>query len=72
MDGAIKRIEENKFYILYKRELPKHDVTPKYVIYRTADFGGDYFDDFYTLTEARRIFNKATKEAQECEEIIAL
>jgi len=63
MSNAILRIEENGFYILYKRLLEKKEVTPKYVIYRHKDFGGDLFQDFYTLTEARRIFKKLTKEA---------
>lgn len=66
----LHRIEENKFYILYKRILPKNDVSQKYVIYRTEQFGGDLLENFYTLTEARKIFVKATKEAIEQDNIV--
>ena len=70
MNCILNRIDESKYYILFKRILAKNDVSPKYVIYRTQEFGGDLFEDFYYLTEARRIFKKATKEAIEHEQIL--
>jgi hypothetical protein len=70
MQNIIKRIDENKFYILYRRILEKKDCTAKYVIYRTQEYGGDYLESFYSLTEARRIFKKVSKEAIECENIL--
>jgi len=66
----INRIKENKFYILYKRVIPKNTICPRYVIYRTDEFDGDLVKDFNYLSEAKRFFNKATKEAETYERIL--
>lgn len=66
----VDRIKENEFYILYKRAVGWNDDTCKYVIYRTDEYGGDMFKEFRYLTEAKRIFNKATKEAIEHNKIM--
>lgn len=58
----LNRIKENKFYILFSRDKGKN-TCPKYVIYRSNEFGGDLLKEFRYLREAKRIFNKATKEA---------
>jgi hypothetical protein len=63
---ALTRIDENEYYILYKRALAKNDCAPKYAIYRTQEYGGDLFKDFYYLEEARKIFKQVTKEAIQC------
>lgn len=61
--AVIYRIDENAYYILYKSKLEKNEVGNKYSIYRTEDFGGDFLDSFRYLSEARKVFNKATREA---------
>jgi hypothetical protein len=66
-EGIVSRILENKFYILYRRTLSKKDVTPKYVIYNTGEFGGDFFKAYRSLTLAKRDFNRASKEAKQYE-----
>lgn len=63
MKSNMQRIEENKFYILYRRVLDKKDSMNRYVIYRTSDYGGDMFEDFSYLTMARKIFKIATRQA---------
>jgi hypothetical protein len=63
MQTVITPIRTNKYYRLYKRHLAKGDTAPKYVIYYAEEYGGDMWREFYSLTEAKRIFNKATKEA---------
>lgn len=68
--AVIRRIKENKYYILYKRIKDKGDTIPLYVIYRTKEYGGDLFDEFKLLSCARRTFEKATKQAIEHERII--
>lgn len=63
MKNAVNRIMENEFYILYKRELKPKDVSDKYVIYHTKEYGGDCFRSFKSLTQARKMFNICSKEA---------
>jgi len=67
--NIINRIDENQYYILYKRNLDKNDVSSKYSIYRTDEYGGDLFKDFRYLSEARKIFKKLTNECIEHEKI---
>ena len=61
----IKRILENKFYILYERILKKNEIMNKYVIYRSEEYGHDYLESFNNLRQAKSVFNKATKRAIE-------
>ena len=73
MSNAIYRIKENKFYILYKRKLEKNECMAKYFIKNTEEFGGVYLGEYYSLTQAKKVFNKATKEAlQYAKELLTL
>ena len=63
----IKRILENKFYILYERILQKNDIMNKYVIYRSEEYGHDFLESFDNFAIAKNVFDKATKEAIEYE-----
>jgi len=61
----LTRENANKFYILYRRHLPNNDTACKFAIYRSEEFGKDYFGEYRTLREAKKVFNKLTKEAEE-------
>jgi hypothetical protein len=60
----LNRENANKFYILYRRHLPKNDTSCKFAIYRSVEFGNDYFGEYRTLREAKKVFNKVTKQAE--------
>ena len=61
----LTRKNANKFYILYRRHLPKNDTACRFTIYRGEEFGMDYFGEYRTLKEAKKVFNKLTKQAEE-------
>ena len=72
MINILQRIDENEFYILYKVKLDKNDVSNKYVIYRTDEYGGDFFESFKYLTQARKIFKIATQQAVDHEDLMGV
>jgi len=57
-------------FISFIKEKHQKKNINKYVIYRSENFGYDYFQDFKYLSEAKRIFNKLTKEAIEHQTIL--
>jgi len=63
MTNALWRIEENQFFILYKRSLDKHDTTPKYVIYHKFEHPV-YRGDYRSLTVARKEFKKFSRREE--------
>ena len=65
MKNNIKRILENKFYILYKRVFDKDEIGYSYVIYSTDEYNSQHIKDFRYLQDAKRFFNKASKEAKQ-------
>lgn len=68
-DCIVTRVLQNDFYILYKRKTSEKNIN-KYVIYRSENFGYDYFQDYKYLSEAKKMFNILTKEAIEHKTIL--
>jgi hypothetical protein len=64
------REKSNRFYIAYRRNVGEEKSCPKYVIYRQEEFGGGIFGEYYTKRYLLTCFNRATKEAEQCESIL--
>jgi len=67
MKTILTRENANKFYVLYRRKLPKNDTACRFAIYHSLEFDGDYFGEYRNLRDAKKVFKTLTQQAEEHE-----